>query len=189
MSLSVRLSVCLSLSKRAYPLGDEATERLDRRATGRPSPADRWLQQPIQSAGDRLFAHTHKRATEPVAGRSTGDRRSVGQQRTRLRMRSVLCFAETPIEMDDEMMFFTVAALIVANELLFGEGGEKYKRVHRYWVRPWIGRRDNIDTAFTLMRELQAVSKTLGFFGCRNKCASICLLVCLRKCHVYVGFL
>ena len=59
------------------------------------------------------------------------------------------------------MMFFQFAALIVANELMFGEGSQEYKGVHRYWVRPWIGRRDNSDTAFTLMRELQAVSTNL----------------------------
>ena len=58
-------------------------------------------------------------------------------------------------------MFFQFAALIVANELMFGEGNQEYKRVHRYWVRPSIGRRDNSDTAFTLMRELQAVSNNL----------------------------
>ena len=58
-------------------------------------------------------------------------------------------------------MFFQFAALIVANELMFGEGNQEYKRVHRYWVLPWIGRRDNSDTAFTLMREMQAVSNNL----------------------------
>ena len=84
-------------------------------------------------------------------------------------MRSALCFAETPIEMDDEMMLFTFAVLIVANELLFGEGDEKYKRVHRYWVRPWIGRRDNTDTAFTLMQELQAVIRTFFIFFSMQK--------------------
>ena len=47
-------------------------------------------------------------------------------------------------------------ALIIANELMFGEENEKY-----YWVRPWIGRPDNSDTAFMLIRELQAVSDNL----------------------------
>ena len=40
------------------------------------------------------------------------------------------------------MMFFAFAALIITNELMFGEGNEEYKWVHHYWVRPWIGRRD-----------------------------------------------
>ena len=66
------------------------------------------------------------------------------------------------------MMFYKFAALIIANELMFGEGNEEYKRVHRYWVRPWIGRLDNSDTAFTLMQELQAVSDNLYEFLSRK---------------------
>ena len=95
--------------------------------------------------------HTH-------TNRFTADRhrRPVGGKPVRLRLRG-----ETPTKIDDDMMFFKFAALIVANELMFGEGNQEYKRVHRYWVLPWIGRRDNSDTAFTLMRELQAVSNNL----------------------------
>ena len=81
-------------------------------------------------------------------------------------------------------MFFTVAALIVANELLFGEGGEKFKRVHRYWVRPWIGRRDNTDTAFTLMRELQAVSNFGVFWVQKQMCLYLSARMLISHCNV-----
>ena len=61
-------------------------------------------------------------------------------------------------------VFFTFVVLIVINELMFGEGSEEYKRVHQYVVRLWIGRPDDSDTAFMLMRELQAVSDNLLVF-------------------------
>ena len=83
----------------------------------------------------------------------------IGGQRAPLRLLALR--GETPIKMDDDMMFFMFEALIIANELMFGEGNEEYIRVHWYWVRPWIGRRDNSDTAFTLMGELEAVSDNL----------------------------
>ena len=72
--------------------------------------------------------------------------RPIGGQWAPLRLCAL--HGETPIIMDDNMMFFTFAALIITNELMFGEGNEEYKCVHHYWVNPWIGRRDNSDTAF-----------------------------------------
>ena len=141
------------------------TRRPGRRPTG--LPADR---RSVSGAIGGRRSAVSRRATgfcayphEPVYRRSDADRRAIGIRSAVNRFDCVCaCFAETQsTKMDDDMMFFQFAALIVANELMFGEGSQEYKRVHRYWVRPWIGRRDNSDTAFTLMRELQAVSSNL----------------------------
>ena len=59
--------------------------------------------------------------------------------------------------MDDDFVFLSFVALVVDDDELFGELEEEEKRTHKCWVRSWIGRRDKCDTAYTLLRELQAV--------------------------------
>ena len=141
-------NIFLPSLKGAYPLGDQVADRLDCPPTADRSAGNRRSAIGSQSAGDWILCIPTRTGLPPIGGKPV-----------RLRLRVLR--GETPTKMDDDMMFFQFAALIVANELMFGEGNQEYKPVHRYWVRPWIGRRDNSDTAFTLMRELQAVSNNL----------------------------
>ena len=59
--------------------------------------------------------------------------------------------------MEDDLVFLSFVALVIDDDELFGELEEEEKRTHKCWVCLWIGLRDKCDTAYTLLRELQAV--------------------------------
>ena len=63
--------------------------------------------------------------------------------------------------MDDAFAFLSFIALVINDDNLIGELEEGEKRKHKCWVRPWIGRRNKCDSAYTLLRELQAVRENL----------------------------
>ena len=64
--------------------------------------------------------------------------------------------------MDDDLAFLTFIALVVDDDEVMGELEKDDRRRHQCWVRPWIARRTKCDTAFTLLRELQAVGKIIS---------------------------